>query len=104
MMIMVQVPQGLGPRQVDDFPAECERSKKGSVHFRTNSTITITQDEYNHVLKSHPDFGPRLRVVPKATASAAPAVAETKALPKAKAKAGDAPVDATEAKKGKAGS
>ena len=67
MMIMVQVPLGTMPCQVDDFPESAKRSKKGALHFRANSTVRLTEDEYNHVLNSpkHQGFGKRLLVVHK---------------------------------------
>jgi hypothetical protein len=66
-MYMVQVPKNSMPCQVDDFPETCTRSRKGGIHFRNNSTIRITEDEYLHVLNHprHGAFGKRLLVVHK---------------------------------------
>lgn len=94
MMYMVQVPRGVPPKQVDDFPEGCARSRKGGVHFRTNSTIRITEDEYNHVLNSpnHGDFGRRLLVVHKGESNLEKAKAK-EGTPEAKAEKKEAKAD-----------
>jgi len=89
MMHTVQIPKGVAPCQVEDFPEGCERSQKGALYFRPNGTMRLTEDEYKHVLKSHPELGGKMLLVHKGETAAekkAKAQAEAKAKPAPKAK------------------
>lgn len=71
-MRLVQIPVGVTPCQVDDFPSEVkeegkkprsfERSVKGSLHIRPASTKSMTDDELEHLRtsKEHRAWGRRL--------------------------------------------
>ncbi len=71
-MPLIQVPVGVTPCQVDDFPAEVvegdgkkrpfERSCKGALHLRPATTRRVTADELGHLRKAklHKDLGRRL--------------------------------------------
>lgn len=59
--VHVQVPSGLTPRQIEGFPADCERSVKGALHIRPG-TLTITEGELEHLRKHHKAIARRLHV------------------------------------------
>lgn len=71
-MPLIQVPVGVTPCQVDDFPTEVvaengekrpfERSQKGALHLRPATTLRVTADELQHLRKAklHKDLGRRL--------------------------------------------
>lgn len=135
--ILVQVPQGVGPLQVevpeykldgkgrplmerplgaDGKPAKDgkgrpvalqsvpfgERSCDGALHLRPGASKVITEAEFQHIKKMHPDVGRRLHVVKQLTdedlakgkgkgeSKAAEATPEAPA-PSASASSGDAP-------------
>ncbi|MGD9749391.1 MAG: hypothetical protein AB7W59_00185 [Acidimicrobiia bacterium] len=71
-MIHVQVPSGVTPRQIEGFPADCERSVKGSLHVKPG-TLLVTEGELEHLRKHHKDVARRLRVVGPVKEPAAPA-------------------------------
>jgi hypothetical protein len=81
-MIHVQVPSGVAPRQIEGFPADCERSVKGSLHVRPG-TLVITAGELEHLRKHHKDIARRFHVL--GSAKAAPEATEAEAKPEAKA-------------------
>jgi hypothetical protein len=81
-MIHVQVPSGVAPRQIEGFPADCERSVKGSLHVRPG-TLVITAGELEHLRKHHKDIARRLHVTGPVKAPEAEAVTEAKAAPAA---------------------
>lgn len=93
-MPLIQVPVGVTPCQVDDFPAEIsaadgskrpfERSCKGALHFRPATTRRITQDEMDHIkaAKHHAALGRKIFEVKVKMKPAAKAKVETvKSIP-----------------------
>ena len=44
------------PRQVDDFPADCERTVKGALHVRPGSTCVVSDGEAAHLKASGVQF------------------------------------------------
>lgn len=69
------VGHGVTPQNVDDFPSNCARSRKGAVYVRPDSSLTLTNDELDHIKDKHPQLFKKLRVVEEPVAVAA-AVAE----------------------------
>lgn len=60
--LVVQVPRGTAPCQVDDFPKGCQRSVQGSLRV-TSGTLLLTEGELKHLRKHHKALSRRLRVV-----------------------------------------
>ena len=52
---------GDSPEYVDDFPKDCERSCKGSLHLIPRKPTTVTEGELKHLKEEHPKL--RLRVI-----------------------------------------
>lgn len=87
--VTVIVPANVAPHQVEGFADDCERSLKGALHIRPACTLTLTQDEYEHLQNEHPKlFKALIRVEPgpsladllanrERNASPAPAAAST---------------------------
>ena len=48
--------KGLPIVQIDNFPSECERSRKGAIYLRPDSSDQVTEGEFEHILKSRPDI------------------------------------------------
>ncbi len=83
-MPLIQIPVGVIPCQVDDFPAETsaadgtktpfERSCRGALHFRPATTRRITQDEMDHIkgAKHHAALGKKIFEVKVAKKAPAP--------------------------------
>ena len=94
-MALVQVPTGVATRQIDDFPAKCERSRKGALYIRPRSTLVLTTDEFNHLKAKHKDIARRLVVI---------GVDETKArsLQASQAEKPEAEIEETDGKSGQA--
>jgi hypothetical protein len=84
-MPLIQIPVGVTPCQVDDFPVEIsaadgtkrpfERSCKGALHFRPATTRRVTQDEMDHIkaAKQHAALGRKIfevKITKKAPAKA----------------------------------
>lgn len=87
---VVLVPRGVAPCHIDDFPADCKRSVKGSLRV-TPGVVYMTEDELKHVRKHHKDLARRLQVPPaprKAAPKAKPAAPKAEE-PKAESKAED---------------
>ena len=66
-MLIVQVPQTVGPRQVEVSDG-LERSRKGALHLRPGAVLTITPDEFEAARQE----GVELRVLDQPTLSPAP--------------------------------
>ena len=61
-MPLIQIPVGIAPFQVDDFPKEVgkgeearkfERSCEGALYLRPASTRNLTDDEWEHLEKNY---------------------------------------------------
>lgn len=96
-MALVQVPIGVTACQVDDFPKDCKRSRKGALYIRPRSTLVLTPDELDHLKAKHGSVASKLIVVGvdegKARSLAKTAKAEkpeAKVEPKEEPKAEDA--------------
>ena len=50
------VPANVAPCQVDDFPEDCERSRKGAIYLRPASACKMTDAEYEHLKEFHSDL------------------------------------------------
>lgn len=74
-MFTIQVSQVSALRQIDDFPAQAERSVKGAIYFHPGAVKDVTADEWAHIQKAHPDFSKMCTVLvaPKPPAAPAPA-------------------------------
>jgi hypothetical protein len=73
-MPLINVPVGIAPCQIDDFPSAVgkgkdarpfERSCEGAMHLRPASTKTVTQDEIDWIKahKDHKALAQRMRIV-----------------------------------------
>jgi hypothetical protein len=62
-MALVQVPIGVSACQVDDFPKDCKRSRKGALYIRPRSTLVLTPDELDHLKAKHGSVASKLIVV-----------------------------------------
>lgn len=62
-MALVQVPIGVSACQVDDFPKDCKRSRKGALYIRPRSTLVLTPDELDHLKAKHGNVASKLIVV-----------------------------------------
>lgn len=51
------------PVCVEGFPEDCKRSKEGALHILPRKNMTVTDQEYDHILKSRPDMKKLLRVI-----------------------------------------
>ena len=51
------------PCQIDDFPADCERSVKGSLHIKPGSSLSLSYDELAHIEEKHQSVFKCIRVV-----------------------------------------
>ena len=54
---------GKTPEYLDDFPKDCERSCKGSLHLLPNAQKEISDDELKHLKKKYPKL--KVVLVPK---------------------------------------
>lgn len=81
--VSVVVPAGVGPLQIEGFPADCARSQKGALHVRPG-TMTITDGELSHIRKHHKEVARRFVVRP-VVAKPAPVAAATPTPPPAEA-------------------
>lgn len=54
---------GVTPCQVDEFPEKCERSRKGALYIRPRSSLTLTNDELEHIKAKYPHLYKKLRIV-----------------------------------------
>jgi hypothetical protein len=61
-MYWLRVPASVPPTQIE-VPANIERSVKGSLHFRPNSTKQVTRDEWEFLLLKHSKFVEQLQVI-----------------------------------------
>jgi hypothetical protein len=61
--VVIQVPPGLPPQQIEGFPETksikgkdmpFERSCKGALHLKANSTKVITKDEHTYIQEKYP--------------------------------------------------
>lgn len=74
--------------QVEDFPADCERTIKGALHVRPGATCTVTSGEAEHLKKRGIAFmavgkwkGPSAEPLPGALSPVSPLPSSTEALP-----------------------
>lgn len=102
---VVQVPRGVLPCQVDDFPKDCERSVKGSLRV-SPGVLELTEGELKHIRKHHKDLGRRFVVV-REPAQVKKAASKATASSPDSSESGEesAPVEAPKSKssKGKSG-
>lgn len=76
---------GDNPECIEGFSASCSRSVQGALHVKPRKPMTVTDDEYQHMLASRPDLKTKIRVVadkpdqPEAKADSAPAAEPAKA-------------------------
>lgn len=61
-MLVVYVPVGFPARQFEMPKTVSDRSVKGAIHLRPNSTKTLTQAELDEIKKQEPRLGRRLVV------------------------------------------
>lgn len=54
---------GDSPVYVEGFPKDCARSCEGSVHVLPGKPVTVTNDEYKHILDKYSWMKPKLKVV-----------------------------------------
>lgn len=54
-MLTLLIRKGFSPQQVDGFPSECKRSRKGALHLRPG-VLTVTEDEWAFIQKERPDL------------------------------------------------
>lgn len=59
-MPIVVVPANVHPCQVDGFPSGAARSRKGAIHIRPISTISVTDDELAFIKETQPELFSRL--------------------------------------------
>lgn len=52
---------GDSPEYVDDFPKDCERSCKGSMHLIPRKPITATEGELKHLKEKHKNL--RIKII-----------------------------------------
>ena len=74
--ITVTVLRGVQPQQIEDFPEDCERSSKGSLHI-SPGTYELTEGELHHLRKHHKDVARRLTVLPPPRPKEKPADEDT---------------------------
>ena len=74
--------RGDHPVYVEGFAEGCKRSVTGSLHVLPKKHITVTEDEYNHMVAEYPDMMKFVKVVAKsADAEDAPVSVEPPAVP-----------------------
>lgn len=61
-MPILVVPANVMACQIDDFPDGCKRSREGALYVRPASTMDVTDDEYDHMQKAHPQLAARMIV------------------------------------------
>ena len=49
--------------QVEGFSKDCKRSCEGSLHILSRKYKTVTDDEYEHILKEYPWMKSKLKVI-----------------------------------------
>ena len=99
-MALVQVQVGVAVRQIDDFPKDCERSRKGALYVRPRSTLILTAGELKHLRAKHKDIASKLIVVGVEESAAKPSQKSVEPpKKKAKAKAKAEPKEASEKEK-----
>lgn len=54
---------GDSPVYAEGFSESCKRSVKGSIHLLPKKHVTVTDDEYAHIVKKYPELKAKLRVV-----------------------------------------
>ena len=57
--VLIRVPSKVGTLQVEGFPEDCKRSKKGAIHIRPG-TMQVTEDELAHIQTI---LGPAIQVL-----------------------------------------
>lgn len=86
---------GDNPECIEGFSASCSRSVQGALHIKPRKPMTVTDDEYQHIMASRADLKTKIRVVadkpddkPEAKADGAAPVADAaKAAPVASGQA-----------------
>ena len=63
---------GDSPVYVEGFPKGCARSCEGSVHILPRKSVTVTEDEYKHILDKYSWMKPKLKVVAEVSEGATP--------------------------------
>ena len=54
---------GDSPVYAEGFSESCKRSVKGSIHLLPKKHVTVTDDEYAHIVKKYPELKSKLKVV-----------------------------------------
>jgi hypothetical protein len=54
---------GDAPECVEKFGKDCKRSCKGALHVNPGRQLAVTEDEYEHIKKTHAHMLPKLRVL-----------------------------------------
>jgi arylsulfatase A-like enzyme len=75
---------GDSPVNVEGFPEDCKRSRKGALHLLRGRSMTITADEYDHIAKAYKEVMPKIRVVAEVDEEAREAAKAKLAAKKAK--------------------
>ena len=51
------------PMCIEGFPKDCKRSKEGALHVLPRKNMTVTDEEYEHILKSRPEMKQNLKII-----------------------------------------
>lgn len=58
---VLYVPAGVALQQIEGFPADCKRERKGALHVRPSSTLVVSEDELAYLKEKHPQLLARLQ-------------------------------------------
>ena len=75
---------GDSPVNVEGFPKDCKRSRKGALHLLRGRPMTITAEEYDHIAEAYKWVMPKIRVVAEVNEEAREAAKAERAQRKAK--------------------
>lgn len=53
-MLIIHMPQGVSPFQVENFPKKCKRSAAGAIHLKPGATKILTENEWEWISKEYP--------------------------------------------------
>lgn len=94
---VVATPAAFLPVQIEGFPEDCERTRKGALHLRPATVENLSEGEVAHIKEKYPDVHRLLAI------SDQPAAREPKTAAPSGGAPGDEPTSGKSGKRGKGG-